>query len=253
MSALPGPGESPTAAAAAATTAPPTASPTASPWRRDLGITLISLLLLLAWDFSGGDLAAARLFGGPGGFAARDTWWASTLLHDGGRWLAWLVLGWLLLSALVSRAVQRSPIQPGPNQAERWFWIGVILVCALAVPALKRFSLSSCPWDLAEFGGVARYVSHWQPGLTDGGSGHCFPSGHAVAAFAFFGLYFQWRPYRPARARAWLWAVLWVGAAFGLAQLARGAHYPSHTLWSAWLCWALSALAAAGLRLRLRR
>jgi membrane-associated PAP2 superfamily phosphatase len=30
-------------------------------------------------------------------------------------------------------------------------------------------------------------------------------------------------------------------AAFGGAQYLRGAHYPSHTLWTAWLCWVLSA------------
>jgi membrane-associated PAP2 superfamily phosphatase len=24
----------------------------------------------------------------------------------------------------------------------------------------------------------------------------------------------------------------------------RGAHFPSHTLWSAWLCWTLGAIAA---------
>jgi len=35
-----------------------------------------------------------------------------------------------------------------------------------------------------------------------------------------------------------------IGALYGWAQLARGAHYVSHTLWSAWLCWVVCALAA---------
>ena len=130
-----------------------------------------------------------------------------------------------------------------PSRGERWRWIGVMLLCVVAVPAIKRFSATSCPWDLAEFGGVARYVSHWRLGLADGGGGHCFPSGHAVAAFAFFGLYFLWRDHDAQRARAWLAAVVVVGLLFGTAQLARGAHYPSHTLWSAWLCWTLCTLA----------
>jgi membrane-associated PAP2 superfamily phosphatase len=88
-------------------------------------------------------------------------------------------------------------------------------------------------------------VPHWLPGVADGGPGHCFPSGHAVAAFAFFGLYFLWRPHRPRLAAATAAATLIIGLAFGWAQLARGAHYLSHTLWSAWLCWAVNYAAAA--------
>lgn len=40
-----------------------------------------------------------------------------------------------------------------------------------------------------------------------------------------------------------LLATLLAGALFGLAQTLRGAHYPSHTLWSAWLCAALCVAA----------
>ena len=42
----------------------------------------------------------------------------------------------------------------------------------------------------------------------------------------------------------WLAAVLVAGSLFGWAQLARGAHYPSHTLWTAWWCWVVCSLAA---------
>jgi hypothetical protein len=45
-------------------------------------------------------------------------------------------------------------------------------------------------------------------------------------------------------ARAVLLAVLAAGALFGWAQLARGAHFPSHTLWSAWLCWVIGVAGA---------
>lgn len=218
-----------------------------APWRlmqalrRDGPSTLATLLALLAWDASGADLAAARLFGNAHGFAWRDSFWTSTLLHDGGRIAAWVLLA--LLAAAALRAGAETAAQPG--RATRWRWIAVMLAGVVAVPALKRLSLTSCPWDLAEFGGVAHYVSHWVPGLNDGGAGHCFPSGHAVAAFAFLGLYFQWRDLNPRRARVWLLGVLGAGLVFGGAQLVRGAHYPSHTLWTAWLCWALCATAAA--------
>ena len=127
----------------------------------------------------------------------------------------------------------------GPSRSDRLRWLGACLACLLLVPLAKRFSRTSCPWDVAEFGGSASYVPHWLLGTLDGGPGHCFPSGHAVAAFAFFSGYFLRRDTRPRLARVWLAGVLLAGLAFGWAQLARGAHYPSHTLWSAWLCWAV--------------
>ena len=50
--------------------------------------------------------------------------------------------------------------------------------------------------------------------MADGGGGRCFPSGHAVAAFAFFGLFFFWRDFNPARARTSTesadWALDWI-------------------------------------------
>lgn len=205
--------------------------------RRDLLVTLVALGALLVWDASGLDLAAVRAYGNAGGFAWRDAWFTRTVLHDGGRWFAWGVLALLLADAA-------RPLLSGPPTRARWYWLAVTLACVLLVPAIKRASLSSCPWDLAEFGGIAAYVPHWHWGASDGGPGHCFPSGHAVAAFGFFGVFFGWRASRPRLARAALAVVVLGGLVFGWAQLARGAHYPSHTLWSAWLCWTLCVLAA---------
>lgn len=209
--------------------------------RRDLAVTAGTFGLLLGWDLSGLDVAAARLFGTSHGFAARDAFWASRLMHDGGRMVSWVLMLVLVLAALRAPA---GTARGRPGRAERWRWIAVMLLAIVAVPAIKRLSFTSCPWDLSIFGGTAHYVSHWQLGAHDGGGGHCFPSGHAVAAFGFFGLHFLWRPHDAKVARAWLAAVLLLGLLFGAAQLARGAHYPSHTLWSAWLCWAICVAAA---------
>jgi membrane-associated PAP2 superfamily phosphatase len=209
--------------------------------RADAAVALLALLAMVAWEWAGADLPLSRHFAGAAGFDARQSWWAAGLLHDGGRLLAWA-----LLSVLAWRC-WRAPAQ-GPTRTERMQALAATLACLLAVPLLKVFSDTSCPWDLAEFGGVAQYVPHWVPGLKDGGPGHCFPSGHAVAAFGFFPMYFLWRRHDAARARAWLAGVLIAGFVFGLAQLVRGAHFASHTMWSAWLCWVISALAAFGVR-----
>jgi membrane-associated PAP2 superfamily phosphatase len=210
--------------------------------RRDLLTAAVLLALLLAWDLSGADHHVIRWVGGPDGFALRDAWVTRDLLHDGGRWLGWAVM--LLLVVNI-----RWPLAPiaGAAQRERVRAVLLALACVLLIPAVKRVSLTSCPWDLAEFGGAAQalYVSHWRLGVPDGGPGRCFPSGHATAAFAFLSGYFMLRGPRPRAARGWLAGVLVVGALFGWAQMARGAHYPSHTLWSAWLCWLVCTLGAA--------
>ena len=208
-------------------------------WRAtDLKAGLFTLLLLLAWDASGLDHAAMQLVGNAHGFVWQQHALTRGLLHDGGRVLGWAVAALLLLNVW-------RPLFGGLTRAERVRWLLVTLACVAVVPAFKQLSHTSCPWDLAEFGGVARYVSHWQLGVVDGGPGRCFPSGHATAAFGFIGGWFVLRGRHPRAARAWLAAVLLAGLAFGGTQYLRGAHYPSHTLWTAWLCWLISWLALA--------
>ncbi len=201
-----------------------------TPPRRDLLITLASLALLLCWEVSAWDMALASVYGHASGFALREHWFFSRLLHNGGR-----ILSGVALAAVVVWAVFGNPRVM--TRRLRLLWTGVVLLCLVAVPALKRFSQTSCPWDLDTFGGRFGFVPHWLLGVFDGGPGHCFPSGHAVAAFAFLPLYFQWRRVRPAVARMLLAATLGLGLLFGWGQLVRGAHFPSHTMWSAWLCW----------------
>lgn len=208
---------------------------------RAAGALLATLALLLAWDALGADLAVTRWVGGPAGFVWRDAWLTRTLLHDGGRWFAIAVLVAVLAGAW-------RPVIDGPSRTERLRAVGMVLAGLLLVPLIKRASSTSCPWDLAEFGGQALYVSHWRIGVADGGPGHCFPSGHAAAAFAFLPLVLLWQAHRPAVARAWLAGVLIAGGAFGAAQWLRGAHYPGHTLWTAWICWVLAVLSAPAVR-----
>jgi membrane-associated PAP2 superfamily phosphatase len=104
------------------------------------------------------------------------------------------------------------------------------------VTLLKAGNSTSCPWDLGEFGGAAHYVSHWS-GLADGGAGRCFPAGHAASGFSFVGGYFAFLRVDPQQARLWLQAACGSGLLLGLAQQWRGAHFMSHTLWTAVLCW----------------
>lgn len=205
-----------------------------------------ALAALLAWDASGADRQVAAWFGDANGFAARNAFWAEHVLHNGLRYLSMAVLLWMLWD--LWRPVGLS-LPGAPTRRARAWALGGTVLALLLVPALKNQSLTSCPWSLAEFGGEAgvQWVSHWAGllGARDGGPGGCFPSGHAVGSFAFFSLVWLWR----GQPRVWPWllaGVLLAGGLGSVAQWARGAHFVSHSLWSAYLCAAITALVQAG-------
>lgn len=206
-----------------------------SPSSRRLAlITLGLLLVLLAWDASDLDMRLASWSGGARGFPLTEHWLLTSGLHEGGRIVSWLLAMWLTLGVWwpvgwLRRLTPRERVQ----------LIATTLIAVLAVSSLKAFSMTSCPWDLAAFGGVARHVSHWS-WLPDGGSGRCFPAGHASSGFAFVGGYFVLRRTSLALARTWLALALFAGFALGVGQQIRGAHFMSHTLWTAWLCWSVA-------------
>jgi len=207
----------------------------------------VALLALLAWDISHLDLWAMRQVGDASGFALREVWVTRVLIHEGGRVVSYVAMVFIVLVNLVPRLL------PALSRHERRWWLVTTLVCLGVISLMKRFSLTSCPWDLTEFGGVAQYVSHWVLGARDGGGGHCFPSGHASAAFAYLaGGWALARAY-PRAARAWLLAFVLLGVVYGVGQMLRGAHYPSHTMWTAWICWAVTLAAAHVGPWRLRR
>lgn len=200
-------------------------------------VTLPGLLLVIGWDLSGMDLPMARLFGDVHGFAYTNHWFWGGVLHDHIRLLPWIPLLALLLA--VGRPFGWLRQLPIERRAQLAF---TPLIAVIVISGLKLHSGTSCPWDLQEFGGMARHVSHWAWGITDGGHGGCFPAGHASGGFAFIGGFFALRHTMPVAARRWLWAALVAGLVLGLAQQVRGAHYMSHTLWTAWLCWTAAAV-----------
>jgi membrane-associated PAP2 superfamily phosphatase len=207
-----------------------------SAWR-ELRPSALVLPVLAAWEWSGADLWVSSLLADPvRGFAWRAHPVLVSIFHDGGRLLAGLVLLALLMDLLRSEAPAR------PSRAQRGMALGLIVLCMVLVSLLKRWALTSCPWDVLGLGGTVPYVPHWHWTRADGGPGHCFPSGHASAAFAFFPLFFLWR-HRAPRLASMILAGIWTaGLLFGATQILRGAHYLSHVAWTAWICWTISAL-----------
>lgn len=195
------------------------------------------LVLLLAWDASGLDLALARASADGRGFALRGSWVLEVLLHDWMRRAALAAALWLAVGIWWPTGFLRRLSRPARIQ-----WLASLLLGVALVNLFKYMSRTSCPWDLAEFGGTATYLSHWAWFLADGGPGRCFPAGHASAGFAFAGGFFALRPLSMRLALACLAIVAAAGLLLGVAQQLRGAHFMSHTLWTAWFCWVAASL-----------
>ncbi|MCE2782584.1 phosphatase PAP2 family protein [Limnohabitans sp.] len=209
-----------------------------SPARR-LGLTTwVTLLCLLAWDFSGLDMGIMQILADRSGFTLRDNWWLETVLHTRAKQLAMLVYLALVVMVWWPPQVLR--------QLSRWQRSEIVVGIALSIitiSTLKSFSLTSCPWELKDFGGQAMRVSHWLFSTADGGSGHCFPGGHVSSAFGFMALALPWLASDSTAQRRTglriLLIVLGVGFLLGLTQTLRGAHFPSHTLWTGFICWSV--------------
>lgn len=204
-------------------------------------LTLVGLTLTLLWDAAGLDLWVMTHLGSLQGFALQHNWWLETVLHQRMRELAWVVLA--LLALMVWRPL--GFLKPLPRQQRFEILLGTLSALVL-INVIKHSSLTSCPWDLRLFGGVAEYRSHWSWGVSDGGPGRCFPGGHASAALAFLALPLGLLTSQHAANRRVGWrslvTVLLIGGVLGAAQTLRGAHFPSHTLWTAMLCWTAALL-----------
>lgn len=199
--------------------------------------TLVSGLLIVGWDSSGLDMALAHWFGSGAGFPWREHWFFVRVMHESGR-----LTGWLLVLVLAIAVGKPWGVWRRLEMAARVQMVVSALLALAVVSVMKATSASSCPWDLTQFGGLARYASHWAWGVADGGGGRCFPAGHASAGFAFVGGALAMWPYAPVVARRWLVGALVVGLVLGLGQQVRGAHFMSHTLWTGWLCWTVGCL-----------
>jgi membrane-associated PAP2 superfamily phosphatase len=133
------------------------------------------------------------------------------------------------------------------RQRRHLLFLSLALILApLAVALLKAASVRHCPWDLTEYGGFAPHLSLFDASLKPLAAGHCFPAGHASAGFSMLAFYFAGR----ASGKRWLsrlglWGGLVAGMVFGMARVAQGAHFLSHTLWSALVCWLVIAVVYA--------
>ncbi len=188
---------------------------------------------------------AKALFAFEGGhWALRDAFLTEDVVHRAGHdisiaaWVAALVF-WVVALRRERLRAWRRPLG---------YLLLAVLVSTLMISAMKAVTNMDCPWDVQGLGGNRPYVPLFMQrpaGLTHG---RCFPAGHASAGYAWMALYFAFLMIRP----RWRWYGLAVGAAtgliFGITQQLRGAHFLSHDLWTAMICWTVALLVYLWLR-----
>jgi membrane-associated PAP2 superfamily phosphatase len=160
-------------------------------------------------------------------------WWADDLLHTDGRDAILLVIAGLLITLGAGTFSSRL-------RAARVTAIYLLATIVLAwglVGLLKHVTNVPCPWSLLGFGGERPHVGLFSPRPAGFGPAACFPGAHSASGFALFAFYFAFRDSRPRYARNLLAVAAFVGLLFAFGQEARGAHFLSHDVCSAFLAW----------------
>jgi membrane-associated PAP2 superfamily phosphatase len=219
----------------------------------NLGLPLAAMTLLCFFSLDEVDYWFADAVSTPGvGFPLKGNVILKLYLHDEAKhliviaalahllmwFLSFLPAHWMNLQGLVSRFMQHL-------RAERKSYLYVFLAMALStglVTELKSITGVQCPWSITRYGGDQEHSSFMAPSpATASKVGECWPAGHASRGFSLFALFFAWRDRRPQRARAGLALAITVGLVFSVSRMLQGAHFFSHNIWSALICWTVSA------------
>jgi membrane-associated PAP2 superfamily phosphatase len=207
---------------------------------------LYGLLAVIFMQYSGADQwLAAQIFHINEGWQWRYNFWLNDVLHVGGRKALAGMLSLLVIYTVLSYAFSWWQRQ----QRAALVYACVASIFAMAVVALlKHVATLPCPWHVLNLGGDQSYVYAHQMFASNLAAQQCFPAGHASGGFALFSFYFAaklwfYSAHKPRSiSRGWLLPAIAVGLAFGIAQQLRGAHFLSHDITAAVLCWYTCAL-----------
>jgi len=168
----------------------------------------------------------------------RNHWLTERVLHRGGRDLVILIALGVLITLLASLGY--APLKP---QQRRLAYLFLAMVLAVGLVGLwKDHSAVHCPWDVEGFGGSFPRVHPFASPPPEVPAGHCFPGAHAATGFSLVAFYFAFRGHHRLVAWSGLVAGLTLGNVYGISQVARGAHFFSHHLWSGLVVWEVCAL-----------
>jgi membrane-associated PAP2 superfamily phosphatase len=200
------------------------------------GLLLVGLVLLYISRCTDIDVQLSDWMYDParGEFPWKESWFSTVFMHE---WVKYILIGsGAVVLALLAIDIGFSLGWLDPDARRK---LAVVALSYLAVPLvitlMKSQSIHHCPWDLQRYGGFAPYLRLFDPLLAGVKPGHCFPGGHASSGLwlAAFGVF--WLPKRPGMAGIVFAVGLIPGLLLGWVQQMRGAHFLTHTLWSAWI------------------
>lgn len=196
---------------------------------------LLAVGLLFVFETTTLDRLISDLFYDPAAreFPLRRDGFLEQIVHRGGKYLVVLVALGALVTFGLSYVRARFATLRRPA-------LYIVLCLALGpglVAGLKTVTNKHCPYDLAMYGGFAEYTRLFESAPVGQAPGHCFPGGHASGGFALMAFYFVWRRRRPAWAALALVGGFAYGFTLGFGRLMQGAHFLSHNLWAALVCW----------------
>lgn len=206
-------------------------------WHLWLPLGLFASLLVL-FESTGLDLWLSDLFFDfqKGVFFWKNTWWATSLIHTGGKILVaciWVCLVFLLFIPFLKSGYSRLRSWRGA--------LGFLMLSMILGPATvacgKLLVNRPYPEHIKRYGGPLEYTRLFQGPPPTHRHYKGFPAGHASGGYGLMALYFVLLERRPRLAPWGLAFVVVLGSLFGFGQHVRGLHYASHNLWSAAICW----------------
>lgn len=167
-------------------------------------------------------------------FPLRNHWFLEVVMH---RWAKYavVILGVAVLAAylLSFRMASLAPL--------RRVLLFLVLAMGLSsgtVSYLKSVSNKQCPYDLKMYGGYAPYIALFEKTPEGVKPGKCWPGGHSSTGFCLMAFYFAGQHLRRRRLAYWgLFGGFGLGFVLGFGRVMQGAHFLSHHLWTALICW----------------
>jgi membrane-associated PAP2 superfamily phosphatase len=205
-------------------------------WHVALALVIFAMMLLIV-DVADLDQRISTLFYDPSihAFPLRDNWVLEKLEHAAAKmavmllWLSVLVV-WIATHWFPAFKQLRSILL---------FIFAGMLLSALSVTALRSMSVKHCPYDLQQYGGtLSESIGLFESTQKMVKPGKCRPSGHASAGFCLFAWYFAARRLKQRRLAVYfLGGTVLFGFFLSMGRVAQGAHFVSHCVWSAIVCW----------------
>ncbi len=206
-------------------------------YRLHLVIPLVAACLILWMIYILGiDERVTRLFFDPATqqFPLRNHWFLEVAMHY---WIKYavIVLGVTVFAAyLLSYRIAAL----APLRRVLLFLILAMGLSTAAVSSLKSVSPKQCPYDLQTYGGHAPYIALFEKTPEGVKPGKCWPGGHSSTGFCLMAFYFAGlHLHRRCLANWGLFGGLGLGFVLGFGRVMQGAHFLSHQLWTAIICW----------------